>query len=219
MLIPGSAVQRRPFRRLTTLIDNLCTGRHILQLVLQHWKLFLNRRFVRQCLQDFMKLLLWIRRRCRPWKGLLEEKSADATRDVTGASWPYEKETPLYGIRSLGHWDSEVIQNMCRACSPFVLNFSTSSDVPGIVGVTDAIASPVDPSPSLLSLQGSTTDSQAPDEPQQDTPGSPGPLPDPQDILLSPERQTPFESQSFSHPTLWPFVPEMLGRYERNVEM
>lgn len=74
-------------------------------------------------------------------KGLLDGKSSGASRDVIGASGPYETEMPLSGIRLVGHRDPEEIQNMYEACSPLVSYFSTSSAVPGMVGVTDAIAS------------------------------------------------------------------------------
>jgi len=193
----------------------------ILQLVLRPGKLLLNSPFFRQCLQNLLKPLLWIRRHRGPLKRVSDGKSSCATRDGVGASagLPYEKETPLSGIRSVGHRGPEEIQNMYEACSPLVSYLSTSSVVSGMVGVTDAVTCLVDPSSSRLSRQGPTTDSQVPDEPQQDISGSLDPLPDPQDILLSPECQTPFESRSFSHPTLRPFWPEMLGRYERNIEM
>ena len=119
---------------------------------------------------------------------------------MVGASRPYEQETPLSRIRSAEHRDPEGIQNIPEACSPLVSCFSTSSAVPGIAGVTDAIACLVDPSSSRLSLQSPAKDSQIPDEPQQDISCSPSPLPDPQDIPPSLECQTPFESQSLSHP-------------------
>ena len=189
----------------------------ILQLVLRLGKLLLNRTFV---LQNLLKPLLWIRRHCGILKGLLDGKSSYGTRDGAGASLglPYAKETPLSGIRSVGRRGSEDIQNIHEACSPHVSYPSTSSAVPGMVGVTDAIACQVDPSSSQLSLQGPATDSH---ELEQDITDSPGPLPDPQDILLSPGCQAPIDSetQSFSHQTLRPFMPENLKRYERNVKM
>ena len=196
-----------------------------LRLVLQRvqlGRLFkLNRTFVRQCLLNLLKLLLWIRRRCGLLKGLSDGKSSCTIKDEVGTSpgLPYEKETPHSGIGSAGDQGPEEIQKIYEARSPIASYLSTSSAVPGMVGVTDAIAYLVDPSSSRLSLQGPANDSQVPDEPQQDIPGPPGPRPDSQDVLLSPECQTLFESRSFSHPTLRPFVPEQLGRYERNVKM
>ena len=183
----------------------LCSGpltsmHWTLRLVLQLGpKLSLNRTFVRQCLQNLLNLLSWIRRHCGLLKGPLDGKSSPATRDGIGASPGLpEKETPLSGVHSVGHHPS------------------TSSAVPGLM---DAISCPVDPLSSRRSLQVPTMDPQVLDEPQQNVSGSPDPLPDHPDIPLSPERQTSSESQSFSHPTLRPFPPVNLGRYERNIEM
>ena len=182
----------------------------ILQLVLQLWKKLLldNRTIVRQCLQRLLKLLLWARRNCRLLKGLPDRKGSDATNDGLGARLTYEKETPHSGIHSVGHqWDPE--ENKYEACSPHLSYLRTSSPVPG---VTDAIACLVDPSSSQLSLRVRIKDSQIPDKPKQDILSSP----DPSDTLLLCQ---PPESRSLGRHTLRPFVPEMLGRYERNVEM
>ena len=178
----------------------------ILQLVVQLGKrLLLNSRtIIRQCLQNLLKLLLWARRNCRPLKGLPDGQSSDVTKHGpgVGASLTYGKETPLSGAHSVGHWDPEEND---------LSYLRTSSSVPGIVGVTDAIACLVQPSSSQLSLQGRTNDPQIPDESEQDISSSPNPP----DILPL----TPFESRSLGSNTLRPFAPEMLGRYERNVEM
>jgi len=181
----------------------------ILQLFLQLGKkLLLNNGTIRRCLRHFLKLLLWARRNCRLSKGLSDGRSSDATRDGVAASLTYEKETPVSGMRSVGHWDPE--ENKYESCTPHVSYLKTSTPVPGIVRVTDAIACLVHPSPSQLSPT-KDVDSQ----PEQIISGSPGP----QDILLLPEYETAFESRSLECHTLRPFVPEMLGRYDRNIEM
>ena len=169
----------------------------ILQLVLQLGKrLLLNSRtIIRQCLQGFLKLIFWARRNCRLLKGLPDGKSSDATKDGVDTSLTYGKET----APSVGHWDPEG-NNLSY--------LRTSSPVPGIAGVTDAIACLVQPSSSQLSPQGPTGDPRIPDESEQDISSS-----------LDQECQTSFDSQSLGNATLRPFVPEMLGRYQRGVKM
>ena len=168
-----------------------------------------SRTIVRQCLQNLLKLLLWARRNCRPLKGLPGGKSSDATKDGpgVGASLMYGKETPLSGIHpAMEHWHPE---------GNDLSYLRTPSPVPGIMGITDAIACLVQPSSSQLSLQGRAKDQQPLDESEQDISSSP----DSPDTLVLPECQTPFGSRSLDSDTLRPFVPEILKRYERNVEM
>ena len=183
----------------------------ILLLVLQFGKKLLlhNRTIVRQCLQHLLQLFLWAKRNGRLLKGPLDGKRSYATKDGVGASLTYAKETSLSGPHSVGHRDPE--ENKYETCSLHLSYLRTPSPTPGIVGATDGIACLVDPSSSQLSLQGHTKDSQIPDEPKQDISSSP----DLQDILLLPDCQR----RSLERPTLRPFVPEMLGRYERNVKL